>query len=43
MKRHCGVCHEITTNKEWCNECESRSARMKKEIEKRKTLKKLNQ
>ncbi len=33
--RHCGICEKRTANKDYCDECKSRSVRMGKEIKKR--------
>ena len=41
-KRHCGMCEELTNNKEWCDSCQTRSDTMDKEIKRRLELKKQN-
>lgn len=40
-KRHCGICHEMTYNEDFCNACNERSIRMDKGIQERLKARKL--
>lgn len=40
-ERHCGVCHELTRNNDFCDECNERSERMNKGIQERLKARKM--